>query len=253
MTQTDFTDEILMAYVDDELDIEMAKAVDAAVLSDSDVAKRVRLFSETRARLGALSDATPLDPVPDALMARISATLDAARAEEEKKVLPFRQVRDVKNQSWQPLALAASVALAVGFGAGFGVQMFVPEPDGTRLNFDQPLPLAVELALNEMPTGTVLDLAEGSLTVIGTFYNDGQELCREFEFDDATGGTRISVVCKQEDRWDTRLIVATNARNGETYAPASSFETLDAYLVSIGASAQLSSEEEAAALRAANN
>lgn len=253
MNQTDFTDEILMAYVDDELDIEMAKAVDAAVLSDSDVAKRVRLFSETRARLGALSDATPLDPVPDALMARISATLDAARAEEEKKVLPFRQVRDVKKQSWQLLALAASVALAVGFGAGFGVQMFVPKNDAAPIAFDETLPSAVEMALNELPTGEARNLAEGSLTVIGTFYSDNNELCREFEFDAATGATRVSVVCKTEDRWDTRLVVAAGARDGETYAPASSFETLDAYLMSIGAGSQLSLEEEAAALKALGN
>jgi len=249
MTGQAFPDEILMAYADGELDAATARSVEAA-LDDDALRERLALFTHTGDLLSQAASENPPDPIPAALMARVTATLDAARAADT--VVPFQPKTTQPTpepQRWRPMALAASLALAVGLGTGFGIG-WNASPDGSES-------LGVALldaeglsgALSEMASGERRTLDSGEVAVIASFLSGDGALCREFEFDSASGGTIVSVVCRDGAGWDTRLAVAAASSDETGYAPASSLDTLESYLSAIEAGPALSAEDEAAMLR----
>ena len=261
MAEQSFPDEVLMAYADGELDAQTAQLLERALADDRALARRLAVFTRTGDALAQAAAARPLEPVPDALMARVRATLaEHAASEVAENVTAFRprepQARAAPSRgaAWLPTAIAASLALAVGLGAGFGAGRMVPGE-----NTAAPLPLAflgtpeLEMALSELPTGETQEFPDGRVSVIASFTNADSELCREFEVDDSGGGTVVSVVCHDGAQWQTRLAIVTAPDDGQTYAPASSLDTLEAYLIATGVQAALSIEEEQRALEALRN
>jgi hypothetical protein len=99
-----------------------------------------------------------------------------------------------------------------------------------------------------VPSGERTNVAGGQFVAIASFRTADGDLCREFEFDAADRTTLVSVACRDGAAWDLRLAVVAPSADASGYAPASSMETLDAYLMAIGADAPLSAEEEAAAI-----
>ena len=57
-----------------------------------------------------------------------------------------------------------------------------------------------------------------------------------------------AVTCREGSAWETRLAIAAEAGDATGYAPASSLDTLEGYLMAIGAGPALTPEEEAALL-----
>lgn len=242
MSQEAISDEILMAYADGELDRETARAVEAAVGSDTRVADRLARFTATREALVEVGCVRPSEPVPEDLMARVRATLEA---DAEQTVVDFPRRSD---RRWQPAALAACLALAVGVGAGFFAARSGTGNPGA-LQTDLLRGAGLDLALSGLPSGETRELDAGSITLIASFEDDQGNFCREFELEALEGGRRIvSVACHAQGGWDTRLAIVTNAANGDSYVPASSFDTLEAYFQAIGAGPALSIEEENQAL-----
>ena len=114
-------DEVLIAYLDGELDAESADAVAAAIARDPALAHEARRLSETAAALRAAFDDVLHEPVPERLLA-------AARGElGGDKVVRFPEARKRATsrpaaswQRWAALPIAASVAcLIVGSGLGY--------------------------------------------------------------------------------------------------------------------------------------
>ncbi|MEN9063453.1 anti-sigma factor family protein [Ponticoccus litoralis] len=64
MAEPKLTDEILMAYADGELDASTARAVEAAIETDPEVAERVALFGDTARVLKQAAQARPEPPCP---------------------------------------------------------------------------------------------------------------------------------------------------------------------------------------------
>lgn len=206
----DITDELLMAFADGELAEPEASELARRIEADPDLAARVAMFRQTRDIFAKM----PADPIPDALADRIRAMAEPAPA---SNVVPMRR----RVPLWQ-LPAAAAVALAVGLGAGLSL---VPS-GGTDL-----------AVLDSLPSGE----AQGGVTAVATFQTASGDLCREFE-----QGGMISVACRTEGGWQTRLAVATG---GEGYAPVSGVEALDAWLAGVEAGDPLDPEAEASALR----
>ena len=80
MQEHNYPDETLMAYADGELDDATAAELDQALARDPELLRRLALFTGTRDVLAEAAAARPLDPVPDALMARVRAPLAAGAA-----------------------------------------------------------------------------------------------------------------------------------------------------------------------------
>lgn len=236
-------DETLMAYADGELEPAAAASVERALAADPRLAARVDLFRRTREAVALDARRAPAPPVPEALVARVRELAADAPATPAPNVLPFRAAPPAPR--WQ-LPLAASIALAIGLGAGFLAGRDRVPVSGLQIAaLADP---AVGTALGIVRSGERTMLADGSeIEAIASFRGRDGELCREFEHG-RTGRTVVAVACREAGGWNVRFAVATPAAPGTGYAPASSLETLDAYLTSTEAGQPLSPEEEAAAL-----
>jgi hypothetical protein len=243
-----WTDEMLMAFADGELGPAEAGAIAAAAATDPTLAARIDMFRQTRARIAALRTDTA---VPDPLVARIRALEAGATAAPAPVAPPAAPPADNvvafaprrPPAVWQ-LPLAASIALLAGLAVG----AFLPRggeggPEVALLAVP-----GLEAALPTLMSGESGTLPDGSgITIIGSFDTDTGDFCREVEIDSPDGATIVAVACSEDTGWHTHLVIVADA-GAEGYAPASSLDTLDAWLTATGASAPLSPEDEAARL-----
>ncbi len=246
MNAARFTDEELMAYADGELSEERATELDLALADDEALADRLSLFIETRALA---SDALrPMldEAVPEHLVKHVRDLAAANPAPEPASpVIAFPQ-RHSGVPIWQ-LSLAASIALAIGLGAGELLRG--PGTTGAGMEIAAVSDPALTAALASLPAGESSTLADGArVEAIATFRAADGSICREFEVDQSSGTTFVSIACHDGRDWQIRIAIAASGSDDTGYAPASSLEALDAYLGATEAGPPLSVEDEAAVL-----
>lgn len=239
MTQDEFPDETLMAFADGELDAATRARVEARLAVDAALAARLAVFSDTRAALSGLvaRDAAGVD-LPPGLAAKVQAQIAGAAPPART---PVDNVVALAPRARLPLwtgALAASLALAIGLGAGLMLAPGGPDASGSS---------AVLAALDVLPAGASDTLADGTMvTVIASFVSAEGAFCREYEVTRPAGLHSVEVACDAGGGWDVQLMLALEGTEG--YAPASAPELLDLYYLQSDAGAPLSPEEERAAL-----
>jgi len=121
--------ELLIAYLDGELDTETSKEVAAAIARDPALAREAESLTETAAALRVAFDDVLHEPVPERLLA-------AARGEVGDKVVRFPEARKAlmgpgiaRWRQWASLPIAASVACLI-VGGGLGYLIAVQAPGG---------------------------------------------------------------------------------------------------------------------------
>lgn len=254
MTRPPFSDETLMAYADGELDSDTAAMVEAAIKTDSDIADRVALFDLSKQKLA--DGLGEPEPVSAELLASVKAIAAAHNAGAQDSTTPDASVVAFPTPAaqmratpgWQ-LPLAASIALLAGLALG----PLLPWPGNDEVpqiamtDLDTP---GLTAALTTVASGQRIVLEDGSsLKAIASFQDGRGVFCREFELDQSSGQTLVSVACHQDAVWSLRFAVAAG-QNDDGFAPASSLEALDGYLTAIEAEEPLSLEAEADALSA---
>lgn len=242
MQDAEFDDTVLMAHADGLLDPATALRVEAALRADPALARRMAAFVATRDRLAEAARAQKAEAVPAELLARVQGEIAASRvASPAGKVLHFPP-RARRTFGAPTLALAASLALAVGLGAGFLGALSRPggKPGLDLGSLSTP---GLAPALDRLPSGAREALPGADITIIASFTDAAGAFCREFELDGTGGATLVAVACSDGGTWSPRFAVAAPATDG--YAPASSLDALEAYLSAIGASAALSPVDEA--------
>jgi len=249
MSAVEFSDEDLMAYADGELADDRAEALDLALAGDAApaqrLAQRLALFVDTRG-LAAEALRPMLDePVPDHLVQRVRDL--AVTAQPARTVVAF-PARPAVRPLWH-LPVAASVALAVGLGAG--LMLRGPDAPGGPVSLALATDPETAQVLTTLASGNAATLTDGTrIVAVSTFRAADNALCREYEVTGATEAAFVSVACHDGQAWQMRLAVATSLRDDGAYVPAGSLETLDAYLVATAAGAPLAEDQEAAALAA---
>ena len=246
MNQDHIPDEVLMAYADGELPADEAATLEARLSEDADLAARVQVFAGSAAALKGLKHADTSATMPAGLEQALRARVTSASADAPAMVaadpVPAGNVVAFP-QRRVPLwtgALAATVALAVGLGAG----LLAGKGTGPNGSVDP-----VFAALDSLPSGEVTTLADGTeLRMVASFNSSDGALCREYEQigQDATG--QLTVACRDQGAWVPQLVVALGGAEG--YAPASAPELLDLYYMQSEAGSVLSPDEERAALAA---
>lgn len=102
----------LHTYVDEKLDVERRRAVEAHLAADAEARAQVASWREQNRLLGTLFDPTLDEPVP----ARLSGTIAEARGRAARP-------------AWWQQAVAAVALLAIGAAGGwFGARLFEPPP-----------------------------------------------------------------------------------------------------------------------------
>uniref|UniRef100_A0A7C1P6V2 Uncharacterized protein n=1 Tax=Agrobacterium albertimagni TaxID=147266 RepID=A0A7C1P6V2_9HYPH len=258
------SDEMLMAFADGELAPAEQEEIEKALAEDDELAERLAVFMDTRDELAVTMKPLIDEPMPAALEASLTAAIATARqaqvtpqttsntAEPQRTetVVPLRPrasaaaarpTGSVISSPWG-MALAASfVGIVVGLGGFLLGQSTGVAPDGANL--------ALNEALETLPSGTDRDLPTTgeSLHMIASFRDAEGHLCREYERKGADAMT-TAVACHGPAGWQTRFALTNPVAEG--YVPASTTDTLDAFLSGIGAGAPLSPEEETADIEA---
>ncbi len=246
----EITDEMLMAYTDGELSAAEAAAVERAMAQDEALATKAAIFADSRSAVKRAYAAPPA--VSADLEARVRA-MAAADAASRQAPTPQSNVIDLASRRrvvpfWQ-LPVAAAVALAVGAGSIWFMGANGGGSGGLQVaGLSDP---AIVGALGTVASGQRVALGDGAaFAAIATFRDGDGALCREFEHARQGGKTVVAVACQTPTSWDVRFAIAAAASTTDGYAPASSLETLDAYLSATGAGAPLSAVDEAVLLKA---
>lgn len=139
-----------------------------------------------------------------------------------------------------PMALAASLVVAVGVGSFLTGRNFEPTPVG----FD-----TAAQALAETATGGSVRLADGSTArALGTFDTD-LGLCRLIAVDGSNDHADRAVVCQADAGvWRTALSVTEGGAGMFLPASDTAVGLIDDFLDGIGAGAAMTPDDEARAL-----
>lgn len=247
---TRLTDEMLMAYADGALSEAEAAAVEE-LLRDGDAAARaaVEEFRSTAALVrAAYADDEAAGPAPADLVRKILRSPPARRPSVLARLRPRAGA-----SAPYGLALAASLAAVVAVGALWLV-LSRPETVVADVLRIGPVEAGSGLAnvLGKVPSGAPVEVGEGQLMVVGTFYDRRGRVCREVELmDRALTPQEVAVACRTPDagRWSVegvaRVAASPDASSG-SFAPAGApqKEALQGLMLALGARDALSADDE---------
>ncbi|MGK7755329.1 MULTISPECIES: anti-sigma factor family protein [unclassified Roseovarius] len=226
------SDEMLMALADGELDGATADDLRARIEQDPDLAARYALFAETAASLRA---AFAQGAVPEHLVRAVRSTaITESQDRSGATVVPMR-----RRIAW-PLALAASLAIGIGFGWTLQ-DRFAPAGAATLEH--------AAAALSDVPTGQTRDVAGlGPARALASFETD-QGLCRLISVQPVVSIPRRILACREAGGWTVAVSVADGSGDGFSPASDAATEMLDLYLDTIGAGQPLDAASEAKILK----
>lgn len=256
------SDEDLMAYADGEMPAAQAESLARLIATDETLRQRVEMFRQSRSLVAGTLKPLADTPVPDSLeksirdmIAKSSAAAPAAAMGDGDagNVVAFKpkpaQAAARTPRPWSmPLAAAIAAAVAGIGGYAAGLSGGTVSPSGVMVG--SLLPADIGIALDTTAAGGEARREGHRIRLIASVKTQDGTLCREFEIDSLqTAQTMAGIACRDAGQW--RLDIAVAAPASESgFAPASSLSALDSYLAAIGASEQLSAEEESSALRA---
>lgn len=194
-----FSDEILMAYADDEVDADLRRQIEAAMALDPSIAERVAKHRNVRAELGAAFDGVCDEPIPDRLLEAAASSpakpasvtdLKAARAAKERAAHPRRW-------SWvEWTSIAAS--LVIGILAGRTAlhpsrsDLFATAAEGIVARGE------LSAALTDQISG---DAKDAKVRIGLTFRATSGDYCRTF----VTAST-AGFACREPNEWKVRAL-----------------------------------------------
>ena len=215
-----YSDETLSAFIDGELSNDDAATIKTAQNADPALRARIARLRRTDETVRAVYGEAAEGPIPDKILQLLEAGGDRPSSEQSAEIVPFPVRLARRAASNWPTALAASLALVIGYGAS---DIF--DPAGTRqmasadgfrvdgaISQDHPMFAALETGLSAQ----VYDVgADSGLSVepVLSFQSADGGYCREFlAYDDAT---RVhGVACRGAQSWTVNVAVKSPAPTG---------------------------------------
>lgn len=244
MAQVHFSDEILMAFADGELDERVAGSVEKAMADDPAIAQRVAGFLRSRRIIRSAFHDEALPDVPPELQAAVLSQIERFEATPQPQRPEIQAVKKMPGAArWRMgFAMAASVAAFATLGYLAGRH---DEPSSLLGPIAQLSNPEVGGALSKIPSGQDQDLSFGRMRVISTFRTASGSLCREFNLHTSSGSSE-AVAC-HENGWKVTFAVATEAQ-GNAYVPSDGTGLMENYLQHSGAGEPLLNSAETQAL-----
>ncbi len=272
---TPIDDDMLIAYADGELSEEERARVEVRLAKDPEAQAFVERLKLSAALAIAAYEA-PINEAPpqklvDAIM-NFEASASEGRTTQDhpsgrlvtlqpkaaaRRAGPPAGARSL-HASWQPVAVAAALALLVGAATGYGLRGGVgitPPPDtGIALGPNVAASTLAD-ALQTAPSGTrVVGVETSDVLIVATFKDRAGRVCREFEVvvgPDGEPEPRASgVACRRGTGvWGLEGFVALGIQNGADatgYVPSGDAvgDALDLIVTALGAGPVLTADEE---------
>lgn len=228
-------DEMLMAYVDGELDPQTRETVGRALAADAALRERMEAFALTKEPLANLYSGPMQEPVPGRLLNLIlndAGAVQARRLASARQEITARGVWDLLLESLATPRFASAIAavvlvgVGVGFGAGWSLTKVpvaqVPPVEGPAIALAPGGIVAggaFGTALEAAASGqlTPLDEAGGSrakLKVFLSFASAQDGFCRQYELQNGKGAY-AGLACRSADgEWHVLMHAPTLARPG---------------------------------------
>jgi hypothetical protein len=245
----DITDELLVAYVDDELNPAQREMVDSVLATSPALCRRAQ---EMRLSRDLLREAFPLHPDR-----ALSAPIEAASDRLAEACVPRRSHPRVTSSRWSRwgYAMAAGLAVCAAAPITYLVWRVAIEPAAhpvtglTQVDPDSPL----HRLLESVPSADVINIPreDAALRAVLTFQSKDGRFCREFEILAGSGGS-TGIACRHDGEWRSEVLLSASAAPALSnhYTPAGeSDDTAVAEVVArLMEGDPLSAEEEAAVL-----
>lgn len=210
-----FPDDVLMAYADDELDARTRAAVEAAMASDPDIARRIAQHKALRTRIHSAFNKVLDEPVPARLLQVVRSGPSAPGG---NNVVPLRRHRPARRWTWaQWSAIAASLIVGVIAGRLVLVRSSAQGPivarDGRVLaNGTLAEALSGQLAADQTATERVR---------IGvSFRSKSGNYCRTFAL--AAPAALAGLACRAGDGWQVQVLARAELPGPGVYRQAAS-------------------------------
>jgi len=229
-----------MALADNELAPTDAAAARDAIAADPELARRFAMFAETRGLLGRAHAGALSEPVPARLLAAIAAA-DAPGEHDGARVVPLASRG---RPAWQPLALAASLALMLGGVVGFTTARLAGPIPGTGIDMLGAAAASLAAALEQDVSGGERRFDGGRVVVLHTHPVSGGGICRDFVV--TTSTEIVGLACRSEGAWRSRALFARGPAAADNFRPAGTDDVLREVLDRLGAGAPLDTAGEAA-------
>lgn len=210
-----FSDEVLMAYADDELDARTREAVEAAMASDPEIARRIAQHKALRSRLHSAFNKVLEEPVPARLLQVVRGD---APAPGRNNVVPLRP-RRIQQWAW-PQWTAVAASLIVGVLAGRLVLVRSGASGPIVMRGGQVLAsgaLADALTHQLGATQTAAD----QVRIGVSFRAKSGQYCRTFTL--SRSGALAGLACRATEGWRVSVLARTESGTGSgTYRQAAS-------------------------------
>lgn len=209
-----FPDEVLMAYADGELDASTRAAVEAAMASDPEMARRISQHKALRNRVSSAFNKLLDEPVPARLLTAARNEHPSGRPDARKSnVVPIRG-RQAQRWTWpQWTAIAASLIIGVVVGRLALMRTKSPGPLAMRGGRVLAAGMLAD-ALSHQLAGDQTATAPVRIGV--TFRSKAGEYCRTFSL--RQPGALAGLACRATDGWELGVLARTESPGGSSGA-----------------------------------
>jgi len=215
-----FSEETLMAYADNELDSQTRSAVEAAMATDPEIARRIAQHKALRGRLKATFDEVLDEPQPQRL---VDAARGVPAVRREGNVIPLRRKQPRRGAWPQWATMAASLVVGVIIGQVILRMPTAGAPVASR-NGQVLANGTLAQALSDQLASTQASDAPVKIGV--SFKSKTGDYCRTFTLQEST--TLAGLACRDHNDWRVQVLAQnpkseSNSANGSgTYRQAGS-------------------------------
>lgn len=194
-----FSDEMLMAYADGELDLVSRAEVEAAMAQNPEFAAAVERHRRLAARVKAAYEGVADEPVPE----KLANLAGGANVIALRRSVPAP--RRWSMPQWTALAASITLAVAVGVLVSRGPSEPYEETDAG---------LVARGMLEDALTARLASAAGESAVQIGmSFRERGGNYCRTFHMEHEA--PLAGLACRSGEDWQIRVLAAARSRQGE--------------------------------------
>lgn len=222
---SDVSDEVLMAYVDGELDEDRGEEIAAALANDAALRTRAELFRSTRLPVQAAFDDVLAQPVPPRLLALVRGGPVVAaetRSQREASLRHSVSARQGFSGRHALMRVAASVALLLLAGAAGWLLHAGTSRQAASRDFSMQVAARLQQLLEAMPSGAQLVVSDertpdDAIRATSSFVGTDGRFCRQYEL--ALGREAFAgVACRTARGWfiehQARQVQATATQKG---------------------------------------
>ncbi len=196
-----FSEETLMAYADNELDAKTRAAVEEAMATDPEVARKIAQHKALRGKVHLAFNNVVREPTPQRL---IDAARGVPAVRREGNVIPLRR-KTPTSRAWpQWAAIAASLVIGIIIGQavlrGSASSGAVTSRDGQLLANG-----VLARALSEQLASTQTD--QNPVRIGLSFKSKAGNYCRTFTLHEST--TLSGLACRDHDDWHIQTLAQT--------------------------------------------